>query len=70
MMPLTRTCRETAALLVAQEDRRLKLTDRIALRMHLVICDVCPQFERQLLILRNSMKQWRNYTTAGDRMDP
>jgi hypothetical protein len=70
MMPLTRTCREAAALLVAQEDRRLKLTDRIALRMHLVICDVCPQFERQLLTLRNSMKQWRNYTTAGDRMDP
>jgi hypothetical protein len=62
MAPLMRTCREVAALLVAREDRALGLADRFALRMHMAICDACPRFERQMLSLRNSLQQWRNYT--------
>jgi hypothetical protein len=69
MIPLNRTCREVAALLVAREDRHLGMADRWALRMHMVICDACPQFERQILTLRNSLQQWRNYTTSGDSAD-
>jgi hypothetical protein len=64
MMPLRRTCRDVAALLVAREDRRLGLADRIALRLHLVACEACPKFERQLLTMRNSMRLWRGYTTS------
>ena len=60
MMPFNRTCREVAALLVAREDRPLGLADRLALRMHMVICDACPRFERQMLTMRNSLQQWRN----------
>lgn len=63
MMPLKRTCKQAAALLVAREDRPLKGVDKVALHLHLLICKACPRFERQLLTLRNSMKQWRNYTT-------
>jgi Putative zinc-finger len=66
MMPLNRTCREVAALLVAQEDRTLPIADRLALRIHMAICEACPRFERQLLIMRNSMQRWRGYTTAED----
>jgi hypothetical protein len=66
MMPLNRTCREVAALLVAREDRVLPLADRLALRIHMVICEACPRFERQLLMMRNSMQMWRGYTTADD----
>ena len=62
MIPLNRTCREVAALLVAREDRALPLPDRLALRIHMVICEACPRFERQLLIMRNSMQMWRGYT--------
>jgi len=62
MMPLRRTCKEVAAILVAREDRALGLADRVALRLHLVACDACPKFERQLLMLRNGLRQWRNYT--------
>jgi len=61
-MPLRRTCKEVAAILVAREDRALGLADRVALRLHLVACDACPKFERQLLMLRNGLRQWRNYT--------
>jgi hypothetical protein len=62
MMPLRRTCKEVAAILVAREDRALGLADRLALRLHLAACDACPKFERQMLMLRNGLRQWRNYT--------
>ena len=57
---LRRTCREAAALLIAREDRALKLPDHIALKLHLMACDACPKFENQLLTLRAAMKQWRH----------
>jgi hypothetical protein len=66
MMPFNRTCREVAALLVAREDRNLGLADRLALRMHMVICDACPRFEDQMLTMRNHLQKWRNYSTPDD----
>lgn len=60
-MMLRRTCKEVAALLIAREDRRLGLAERWALRAHLMVCDACPRFERQMLTLRNAMRQWRGY---------
>ena len=61
MMPLNRTCKQAAALMVAREDLALPWADRLALRLHLLICKTCPRFERQMLGMRNSLKQWRNY---------
>jgi hypothetical protein len=53
-------------MLVAREDQNLKLPDRLALRLHMLICAACPKFERQILTMRNSMKQWRGYSSADD----
>jgi hypothetical protein len=61
MMPLHKTCKEVAALLIAREDRALPWQDRLALRLHLAICAACPTFERQMLTMRNAMQQWRHY---------
>lgn len=63
MTLLNRTCKEVAAMLIAREDRDLRLPERMALRIHLLICDACPRFERQVLSMRNGMRQWRNYTS-------
>ena len=60
-MILRRTCKEVAALLVAREDRDLPVVERVALRFHLAACAACPRFERQVLLMRNAMKRWRNY---------
>ncbi|HEY8048631.1 MAG TPA: zf-HC2 domain-containing protein [Ramlibacter sp.] len=60
-MILRRTCKEVAALLVAREDHDLPALERVALRLHLAACRACPKFERQILIMRNSMRRWRNY---------
>jgi hypothetical protein len=62
MKLLRRTCKQAAALMVAREDRALATGDRVALYFHLLACKACPRFERQLLSLRNSMRQWRHYS--------
>ena len=64
-MILRRTCKEVAALLVAREDRDLPAVERLALRLNLAACGACPVFERQLLTMRNALKQWRNYATEN-----
>ena len=63
MMRIRQTCKEVAALLIAREDRVLPWADRVRLRLHLASCAACPGFERQVLTMRNAMKQWRNYQT-------
>ena len=60
MMPFHRTCKEVSALVIAREDRALPWRDRLALHLHMNICAACPIFERQVLTMRNAMKQWRN----------
>lgn len=66
-LPLMRTCKQAAALLVAREDRTLSLPDTVALRLHLLACKACPQFENQMLTMRLAMNRWRHY--AGDPDD-
>jgi len=61
-MILRRTCKQIAALLIAREDRALPVMECIALRLHLAACTACPIFERQVLTLRNALRQWRNYS--------
>lgn len=61
MMILRRTCKQVASLLIAREDRTLPLADRLALRLHMAACKACPKFERQVLTMRNALRQWRNY---------
>jgi len=55
------TCKEAATLLIANEDRLISLSDKARIRLHMVACKTCPNFERQLLTMRNAMQQWRNY---------
>jgi hypothetical protein len=63
---LRRTCREAAALVIAREDRDLKLNDALALKLHMLACKACPQFENQVLTMRAAMGQWRNYAAENE----
>ena len=42
------TCKDASQLMSQSLDRRLKLADRIGLRMHLVICKGCKVAYRQM----------------------
>jgi len=64
MMYFRRTCKEATALMVAREDRALPWPDRLALRLHLAACRACPKFERQMLTMRNALRQWRHYSES------
>ena len=59
-----RTCREVTHLVLEGEERRLAWTDRVAIRMHLMICDACPRFLRQVAFMREAMGRWRGYRDA------
>jgi hypothetical protein len=52
------TCRETSALLSQAQDRRLTFIERIGLHLHLVACNGCRQFERQLAFMRSAVKRY------------
>lgn len=60
-LPLMRSCKEVTALVIAREDRALPLVEQWALCLHMAMCQACPTFERQVLTMRNAMKQWRGY---------
>lgn len=66
---LQRTCKEVTALVIAREDRALPWAERVALRLHMVICEACPKFQRQIFTMRGAMAQWRNYGSGDDPRD-
>ncbi len=50
------SCKETARLLSQGEDRKLAFGERVALRVHLAICDGCRNVNRQFKFLRRAMQ--------------
>ena len=50
------SCKETSRLLSQGEDRKLAFGERVALRVHLAICDGCRNVNRQFQFLRVAVK--------------
>jgi hypothetical protein len=59
------SCKQTTELLSQGQDRKLGLREKIALRLHLAICDGCRNFRRQMNFLRRACRHF----TAGERHD-
>lgn len=45
-------CRQASQLVSQSLDRRLSWRERFGLRLHLLICDACAEFQRQMRLLR------------------
>jgi len=41
-------------------DRRLSLRERLGLRLHLLLCNACTQFSKQMALLQQAARQWRS----------
>ncbi len=54
------TCKHTAELLSQGQDRSLTLPEKIRLRLHLLLCDGCRNFNRQLEFMRTALRQYRD----------
>lgn len=52
------SCKETSALLSQAQDRRLSPGERAGLYLHLIACEGCRNFRRQMLFLRAAMKRY------------
>jgi hypothetical protein len=50
------SCKEASRLISDGMDRRLSVTERIALRMHVGICDACTRFTAQAKFLRRALQ--------------
>ncbi|MBW8370060.1 MAG: zf-HC2 domain-containing protein [Thiobacillus sp.] len=57
------TCRDATELASRAMDERLPLTNRMALRLHLAICENCTRFNQQLQEMR---RLFREETGAND----
>ena len=57
-MKLKPTCREVHRLVSEGQDRDLSLVEKIRVRLHLVICDACTTFDRQMRFLRRAMRRF------------
>ena len=51
------SCKEASRLVSQGLDRNLGFGERIALRVHLAICDGCTNFKDQVEFLRRAVKQ-------------
>ena len=50
-------CKEATRLVSQGLDRRLGLAERLALRLHLLICDGCANFSKQAAFLRRALSR-------------
>jgi len=51
------SCKEASRLVSQGLDRNLGFGERVALRVHLAICDGCTNFKDQVAFLRRAVKQ-------------
>ena len=59
-------CKEVTHLLSESQDRKLTLSERLRLEMHLVMCGGCKNFKDQMVFLRQAC---RRYMTARGTKD-
>jgi hypothetical protein len=50
------SCKQASQLISQSLDRSLTLHERIALKLHLIICKYCKRFSQQVQTLRNAMR--------------
>jgi len=59
-------CRQATHLVLQNEDQPLGWSDRLRLRFHMMICDACPRFVRQVDLMRTALHRWRGYRGGPD----
>lgn len=57
------SCNDATRLMSQEQDRPLGLRERIALRLHVLICDACRNYRRQMDVLRAACRRFRDGDT-------
>ena len=51
------SCKDATRLLSEAMDHSLPLGKRVGVRLHLLICKFCARYERQLLLIRETVRR-------------
>ena len=51
------SCKDVTRLLSESMDHSLPLGKRVGVRLHLLICKFCARYERQLLLIRETVRR-------------
>ena len=51
-------CRQITALISQRADRSLTRSERLALRLHLMICPHCREYARQIELVQQAVKKF------------
>ncbi|MCI0538580.1 MAG: zf-HC2 domain-containing protein [Verrucomicrobiales bacterium] len=54
------SCKEISADVSAAMDGKLPLRKRVSIRLHLMMCDLCRRYEKQLHLLRGGSQHYAN----------
>ncbi len=55
-MAIFKCCKETSQLVTLLAVRPLSWKDRLAMRIHLIVCDNCARFARQMELIREWLR--------------
>jgi hypothetical protein len=53
-------CKQATELMSQEQDRELTRRERLALRLHLLICKGCNNYNKQLAFIREAMQRFRD----------
>lgn len=60
------TCKQASEIISQSYDRRLSWRERLSLRLHLLICDACTNFAKQMRFLRQAARRFVQGQTEAD----
>jgi len=55
------SCKEASRLISQSLDRQLTMRERLSLRFHLLLCDMCTTFRRQLGLIRVAVRRYKTH---------
>ena len=60
------SCKQTSELVSKGLDKHLTITERIGVRIHLLMCRACTQYEKQLRFIRQAARRLSQGKESGD----
>jgi hypothetical protein len=62
-------CKQTSLLVSQSLDRPLTWRERLAVRIHLLICVYCRRFTQQLKLIRRHMQAWQQQAAESQDIE-
>ena len=53
-----KSCRQVHRLVIEGQDRKLGFTERLSVRVHLMMCAACRRFDGQMNLLRQALRRF------------